>query len=152
MKIYHNRCWDNHIKIVEGDEKVWKEYDFLLDTETMKTANWEMLWEFDEVSFILTKLIEKWLDIRIWGDTRVCYVVKRRDCYFLRWPHIENVSYPLRDILLKKELRDFVMKNKLNSKIFLKDKKDIEQMILSIYNGNGIIDLEYIVKNYIKLN
>lgn len=152
MKIYHNRCWDNHIKIVEGDEKVWKEYDFLLDTETMKTANWEMLWEFDEVSFILTKLIEKWLDIRIWGDTRVCYVVKRRDCYFLRWQHIENVSYPLRDILLKKELRDFVMKNKLNSKIFLKDKKDIEQMILSIYNCNGIIDLEYIVKNYIKLN
>lgn len=149
MKIYHNRCWDNHIKIVDWDERLWKEYDFLLDTETMKTAHWEMLWEFDEVSFILTKLIEKWLDIRIWGDTRVCYVVKRRDCYFLRWPFVVTVSYPLRDILLKKELRDFVMKHKRNNKNFLKDRNDLYEMILSIYNGTPC--LEYIVKNYIKL-
>jgi hypothetical protein len=150
MKIYHNRCWDNHIKIVEEGEKLWKEYDFLLDTETMKTAHWENLWEFDEVSFILTKLIEKWLDIRILDDTRVCYVVKRRNYYVLQWPFVESVIYPLRDILLKKELRDFVMKNKRNNKNFLKDRNDLYEMILSIYNGTP--DLEYIVKNYIKLN
>lgn len=150
MKIYHNRCWDNHIKIVEEGEKLWKEYDFLLDTETMKTAHWENLWKFDEVSFILTKLIEKWLDIRILDDTRVCYVVKRWNHYVLHWPFVENVSYPLRDILLKKELRDFVMKHKRNNQNFLKDRNDLYEMILSIYNGTP--NLEYIVKNYIKLN
>lgn len=116
----------------------------------METANWTNLWKFDEVSFILTKLIEKWLDIRILDDTRVCYVVKRWNHYVLHWPFVVSVIYPLRDILLKKELRDFVMKHKRNNQNFLKDRNDLYEMILSIYNGTP--NLEYIVKNYIKLN
>ena len=150
VKIYHNWCGDNHIKIVEEGEKLWKEYDFLLDTETMKTANWTNLWKFDEISFILTKLIEKWLDIRILDDTRVCYVVKRWNHYVLHWPFVVSVIYPLRDILLKKELRDFVMKHKLNNKNFIKNGEDLEDTIIDIYDW--ILDLNFIVKNYIKLN
>jgi len=149
MKIYYNWCWDGHIKIIEDWTEIWMEYSFLVDTDTKKNHNWRIeFWEFDKYSMKLNHLIAKWLKLDLqWDVCAYLYKWHDNDYYMLEWPKPTFCAEKLKQILLRKELWDFIIKNKLNNDIFF-TKENVDEVILNIYNDR--VEPIHVIDRYIK--
>lgn len=149
MKIYYNWCWDGHIKIIESWTEIWMEYSFVVDTETLETANWRLEnATFDKCAMKLNYMIEKWLELDVrWKRAWYVYRWNYEDYYMLERADVPiTTPQKLKQIILNKEFRDFIIKNKLNNDIFI-TKDNIDNVILDIYNNRA--EPQFVLDRYI---